>query len=438
MTSDLLIVVAVAAVAVILTVLLIPVAKVRAVALAIAFLISAFSVNITATQQIYLPSMGLAILVLVIAVLRARPPRSQQLPLQFALALWWAVILISTLVMQGRPLTGLLIYGTLALLASHVALRLDHASVRLFVRILLVVMVAEVVLGSITTLTSSTPLWGYRGDVRMNPLLSDNYPRAQGTFGHPIVFGWFMAICTVLAWTNVARLSRRMHILVLVIAAAGLAFSGTRSALLSAGVGIMLHIVARPGLSRWLRNVMIAVGVALVALLAGLGSTIESLASDLVDSGSWIQRLGNIASVPTLMQRPPMEMLFGLGWGRDAALFDKGYLYSPYNLSVVDNMYVEALGTVGLVGLLVLLVGIVFALIRGDRGSRAVTLAVLAMMFSFDTWVWLFTGVAATIFLSLPRLNKEQPERSSTPTSVELEEAAYPHLSSEGRTGAPA
>ena len=410
MSGSLLLIALLAAVIVILVVLLIPVRVVRSISLAIAFGIAAYSVNLTATRALYLPSMIFAIVVLAIALLRTRSPRSGHLATQFTLAAWWVLVLGSVLVMHGMSVASILIYGTLALLASHIAFRLDHFSVRLFVRALLVLMLAEAILGAFEALGSAQPLWGYMGIVRENPLFNNSIDRAQGTFGHPIVYGWFMAVCAVLVWTNAAQLGRRWHLIALVVATSGLLFAGTRSAVLAAVAGIVLHIVTRPGVTRWVRNMLAAVGVVFIAALVGAGATVDRITTELLSSGSWLQRFGNISNVPALLGRPPMEFLFGQGWGRDVDLFLKGYLHSDYMLYVVDNMYVEALGTMGLIGLIAILVGLVVAFIRGDRAARALTLTVATMMFSFDTMVWLFTGIATMVLLSLPRLDKAKPQ----------------------------
>lgn len=412
MTGVVLVLAAGGAVAAVLSVLLAPARLVRGLALGIAFGLCAISVNDTAGKALYLPTMALAIVLLALAVARTRTGPSDLRGLQVVLAAWWVLLLISSLVMGGYSLLGLLAYGTTALLAAHVALRLDAASIRLFVRIVLVLLAAEVALALAEALLGMAPVWGYRGSARDNPFLDGDLQRAQGTFGHPIVFGWFTAVAAVLVWCDAARLSvtpagRVLRLVVLAAAATGLLLSGTRSAVLAAAAGVLVHLVTRPGLTRWLRNLLVLAGVGVLAVLLGAGGTVRSLADDLLDSGSWLQRLGNLQGVPALLGRPPLELLFGQGWGRDADLFARGYLTSRFHLHVVDDMYVEALGTVGVVGLAVLLLGILVALIRADRGGRAVIVVVLSMMFSFDTMVWLFTGIASTVLLALPRLSPE-------------------------------
>lgn len=410
MTGIALVVAAVAAVAAVLAVLLAPARLVRGLALGLAFCLCAFSVNDTAGKTLYLPTMALAIVLLTLAIIRTRTGPSALRGLQTALAAWWVLLLMSSLVLGGYSLLGLLAYGTTALLASHVALRLHTGSIRLVVRIVLVLLVTEVALALAEALLDMPPVWGHRGSARDNPFLDGDLQRAQGTFGHPIVFGWFAAVSAVLVWCDAGRLSltatgRALRLVMLAVAGTGLLLSGTRSAVLAATAGVVVHVVTRPGLTRWARNLLILAGAGVLAVLLGAGGTVRSLADDLLDSGSWLQRLGNLQGVPALLARPPLEFLFGQGWGRDVELFARGYLTSRFHLHVVDDMYVEALGTVGLVGLAVLLLGIVVALIRADRAGRAVVVVVLSMMFSFDTMVWLFTGIASTVLLSLPRLS---------------------------------
>ncbi len=418
MTGVALVVAAACAVAAVLAVLAAPARLVRGLALGLAFVLCAFSVNDTAGKTLYLPTMALAIVLLALSVIRTRTGPSDLRLLQTLLVAWWALLLISSVVMGGYSLLGLLAYGTTALLAGHVALRLDADAIRLFVRIVLLLLVAEVGLAIAEALLDLTPVWGYRGSARDNPFLDGDLQRSQGTFGHPIVFGWFAAVAAVLVWCDAARLQGMrggglLRIVMLAVAATGLLLSGTRSAALAALAGVLVHLITRPGLTRWIRNLLLLGGVGALAVLLGAGGTIRSLADDLLDSGSWLQRLGNLQGVPALLARPPLELLFGQGWGRDGDLFAKGYLTSRFHLHVVDDMYVEALGTVGLVGLVVLLLGILVALVRADRAGRAVIVVVLSMMFSFDTMVWLFTGIASTVLLSLPRLKPVAGEEAA-------------------------
>lgn len=395
----------------ILLVLLVPARLARATALSLALVVAVVGATLTAGSNVSMASMAsmaFGSVLLGISIVRVRSSSSGERLLQGVLCAWWVLAMLSTLIMHGRSVAGMLVFGTFALLVSHVALHLDRASVRFFVRVALAVMVVEVALAALEFGAGMQPLWGYLGDARANPLI-EGFDRAQGTFGHPIVFGWFLAVCATLVWVDAGRLSRRLCLTFLVVVAAGLVLSGTRSAMVSFAVGVILHLVMRPGLATWMRNLLIAGGAVFVVLAIGVGSRISELTADLLDSGSWTQRIGNMARVPDLLARPPMESLFGVGWGRDDQLFVEGDLVSPFNFRVVDNMLVEALGTVGILGLLVLIVMVVIAFVRGDRASRAVTATIAAMMFSFDTMVWPFTAIALMLFFSLPRLNRNAP-----------------------------
>ncbi len=323
-----------------------------------------------------------------------------------------------------------LLYGGLALLLAHVALRLDRRSVRLYLRLVLAVLVAQVLLGIGEATVLAEPIWGYRGGARENPFIGADLVRTQGTFGHPIVFGYFMALMAVLGWTNAAALSRRLRVLAILVAATGLFLSGTRSAVVAAAAAIALHLILRKGLAVWLRNVLLLGSGAAVAVAVGLGSTIEGLTVELLDSGSWVQRLGSLRSVPALLGRSPLEAWFGSGFGSDASLFERGFLRSDYHLSVVDDMFVEALATTGIIGLILLLTPAVLAFLRGDRSGRALVFCSVAMMFSFDTMVWLCTGVMATLVVCLPRSHDDAGGADEEPPP-----AAEP--AAEGRILAP-
>ncbi|AAT89599.1 hypothetical protein ATY41_00945 [Leifsonia xyli subsp. xyli] len=284
----------------ILLVLLVPARLARATALSIALVVAVVGATLTAGSNVSMASMAFGSVILGISLVRVRSSSSGERLLQGVLCAWWVLAMLSTLVMHGRSVSGMLVFGTFALLVSHVALHLDRASVRLFVRVTLAVMVVEVALAALEFGAGMQPLWGYLAGARANPLI-DGFDRAQGTFGHPIVFCWFLAVCATLVWVDAGRLTRRWRLPLLAVVVAGLALSGTRSAMVSFAVGVILHLAMRPGLAKWMRNLLIAGGAAFVALAIGAGSRISELTADLLDSGSWAQRIGNLARIPDLL-----------------------------------------------------------------------------------------------------------------------------------------
>ena len=408
MIGELLLPVCVGAVLVV-TLFLVPARSVRATGLAAAMAIVMFGANDTAGNTVYRSSLIAASLVLALALLRVRSGRKGPKGLQLTIGAWWVFAFVGSLILGTYSTQRFVFYALAAMFAAHVALRLDRRSVTLFLRLTMALLGAQVLLAIAELTVMSVPLWGYRGGVRENPFVPFALVRTQGTFGHPIVFGYFMALMLVLAWTNAARLPRWLVLLAVATAGTGLFLSGTRSAVLASVAAIALHVLTRKGLARWLRNLLVVVTAAGLALGLGLGSTLSTLTSELLDSGSWVQRIGSLRSVPALLGRSPAEVWMGSGFGSDARLFEQGYFSSLYHLTVIDDMFVNALATTGIVGLLLLLAAAVLAFVRGDRAGRALILCTMAMMFSFDTMVWLSTGIVATVVLAMPRLHEEEP-----------------------------
>lgn len=348
--------------------------------------------NNSVPRSLWVAAFAFSIVVAVLALLRAgsrrRPPAAFWL-----LAVIWLWIVVGALLAHSYSAQRLLIYAATSVSIGLLCARMSADDRRVVLRGLLWVMLLQTAIGVWDVfLGGGTPLWGYRGSlVPTNHLFSADVTRAQGTMGHPIVFGMFAGLGFILAWSNQIGLGWRARLLWLGVAATGLVISGTRSAIAAVAATVVFHLVLRPSIAVWIRNVVI--GGTIAGIIAILNFGITERVNALIDSGSWVHRLASLTSVPTLVGRDPGEAWFGSGFGSEQSLFQDGYIKLTYGLEVVDNFWVYLLGTTGIVGVSIFLGCIIAAFVMADRQGRVMLAYVVAMGFSFDLFVWLFIGV---------------------------------------------
>jgi hypothetical protein len=357
--------------------------------------------------------------ILILSLVRARAIRSGGVRF-WVVAGWLAYLVLGILLTGSWPMTWMAIYFSLAGLMAWVAARIDQVELRVVYAFIAVAAAVQVAIAIIELTVLSEPIWGYVGGVRWNPLTGDELARTQGTLGHPIPFAIFCGFAAIIAWSNPARWTQKVRLLNLSVAVAGVALSGTRSAILSIAAGILVHVALNGSLGKWLRSVVILIAVGIVLLNIDIG--IARIAEDLMDSGSWTHRLGALVSVPALLGRPEAESWFGNGFGSIVELYDRGLMQQIY-LETVDNMLVYALGTMGIVGALALLTLSVVTFALSDKTVRAILVMVFAMYFSFDVWTWINIGVLVCMFMVLPRSDRTidgRPldQRTRVPSSV--------------------
>jgi hypothetical protein len=316
-------------------------------------------------------------------------------------------------------------YFSAALATAFVASRLTRRDLRILLFGILLIAGIETIWGLLQLLSAAPPLWGYRGGiVRGNPFFNDVIVRAQGSMGQPIVYGTLMGIAAIIAWSNaVIELPRFRRFLALGMAIAGAVLSGTRGVALALAVALVVHLLAKRNLARWLRNVLVAIALAVIVGILNFGIT--RLVDQLVVSGSWIHRIGSIASIPNLLARPPALAIWGSGFGSEVSLFDKGYIKTTYGLKVVDDLFVYLLGTTGLVGLILFLLLCGYAFARATRQGKALIAFSVCMFFSFDVLVWTYSGILLSLCLALPgrrdeahRSHADVMERAGSPENL--------------------
>jgi hypothetical protein len=390
---------AIAILAVVLLMVVVPPRMIRGLAVSFALVAVSFGMANLAPSGVRSGASMAAIGVLVLALVRSRASTSGGVRF-WTVAAWWGFISLSVLLTGSYGTNRIVLYFGLGTLVAYVASSLTRPELRMVYGTIAGLAAAQVGLAVVEILVLPEPVWGYTGMVRHNPFVNDLYARGQGTFGHPIVFAVYFGVAVIVAWSNPARWSPRWRLVNLTVATFGLALSGTRSAVASVAVGLLVHVALNRSLTSWLRS-LLGVGAVVVVLL-NIDIGIGTIVANLLDSGSWTHRLGALESVPALLGRPPLEAWFGHGFGNENILYDRGLMQQIY-LRAVDNMLVYALGTLGIVGLAVLLVFWAVAFWFADRTVKAVLAMLFAMFFSFDLFTWMNAGVLASLMIALPR-----------------------------------
>lgn len=312
---------------------------------------------------------------------------------------WWGMVVLVVALTGSYSLQALTLQ--VAFIATMVwsISRATSRDVSWLVTAIVVIAAAQTLLGIAEVFAGVEPLWGYRSGLRRENPFQTDLVRAQGTMGHPIVYGYLQGLAVVLAWANPFRMPHWARLPLLGLTVVGLGLSGTRSAVLAAAVAIVAHIVLRIEAFRLLRGLFLLGAAAALVLVLDFGLT--QLVLDTIDSGSWVHRLGSLQAVPALLHRPGWELWWGSGYGSERELFSRGYIVLTYGLPVVDNFFVYLLGTTGIMGVSLMIALLLFAFVRGQRYVKAAVIYVTGMFFSFDTTVWFSSGVLLFVVLGL-------------------------------------
>lgn len=398
--------------------LALPPDRVRGIAIAASLaLLAVFGHNST-PNSLWVPAFLFCIALLVVAEFRSSARRRVAVPVIAAIVAWWALVAVGAWVGDSYSLPRLAAYAGVAIVLAFSVARTTSAERRLVLHALIAIGVAETVIGVAEWAVGDPLIWGYRsGIVRMNPFFGDTVARVQGTTGHPIVYGYLLGLVSVLVWTNPTGLRSALRLGLLPVVATGLVLSGTRSAVLTACIAIVFHVLARHRLLTWLRGAALLGVLAITLVLVDLG--LRDLVERTIDSGSWVQRVGSLRSIPALLSRPGADAWWGTGFGGETRLYTDGYLTSPYGLEVVDNFVVYVLGTMGVVGALATAALLVVAFVAADRAGRSLLTFSAGMFFSFDVAVWFFTGLLLMLVLAVPNAAPSPSSRGRAHARVE-------------------
>jgi len=401
MSFEFLVIIALGLLVVVLFVVVVPPDKNRAWAIVFTLATLMVTGNNSVPRGPRIASFAFCSLILLVSLLRGGSARRRPPTSFWPVLLIWGGLAIGVFINRSYPLESAVLYFGTAVLVAFVTSTLSSVETRLVLTAFVAMASIESLWGLLEVLSSSTPLWGFRGNyIRTNPLTNDVWHRAQASTGQPVVFGTITGLGALLVWVNGIKLTPRLRLAALAVTGTGVFVSGTRSVALCLVIAILAHLLARQSLLRWFRNVFVVGVIAGVVVVFNFGLT--RLAADLVDSGSWVHRFTSIEGVPNLLARPLPARLFGSGFGSQSSLFQDGYIRNTYGLQVVDNYLVYLLGTSGLVGLIMFLVISAVAIVRSDAKGRVVILLILGMALSFDLLVWFYMGIVLSFFYALP------------------------------------
>lgn len=221
--------------------------------------------------------------------------------------------------------------------------------------------------------------------------------RAQGTFGHPLLFATLLLVGLGVALRyEFYRPILRVGTVALLMA--GSVAAGSRSITL-----VMLVMV----LFFWSRRHFTPIRGTFLVVLLGLAASTNSFTAGVFErfasSGSVSHRAGALDAVPNLLDQTPLRVLIGNGWYSEQQVYREGLLQRD-GFMAIDNQFVGLLVTAGLIGLVLFSALLVVAVVRGRPDYRIASIAAVCLFVVFNvlefpaTWalVALLLGLAAS------------------------------------------
>ncbi len=353
---------------------------------------------------------------LALAIIGPRPWPKSESPIPAVSILFFGVTALSTGAFHSAGIPALLRLALLATMLGIVATQFSRRDRAIALSGLLLAALIQSFLGIIEFVFQLPPLlWGYgqRADgseALYYSTILEGHVRVQGSYGHPIPYATIIVLGIVVLVAQRNKRSRFIFVLLLSALGAGLLFSGTRSALLALTIALCYLLLVSTSSTHRVRNYMLAAAVLIGTFI--YASEVRALVADLVQSGSFTNRLGAIESVPGLFGRQPLEVILGTGWGSEPSLFAAGYLQQN-DFGVVDNQFVSTFATQGLIGFALFSLLFIISWRRGDAEQRALLLIVLVMAFSFDFVRWPSVLVLAFLAISMPAFRDNEVEGSN-------------------------
>lgn len=219
--------------------------------------------------------------------------------------------------------------------------------------------------------------------LQKNTIIAD-WSRATGTMLHGLPLGFLAVTAAGLSTisTPTYRWSRKVRMLVFIIAAAACLFASARSSLVVLAVLAVSSFPAGKTLSKVLQATIVAILVGL--LLIGNGFFESRQVVDLVSSGSVVHRLGVVSMLPLLDREPVLNFL--IGNGTDAGNLLEHLLPNDGWLAV-DNQLISTLLMTGIIGL-IMLGAVLCSAWKNTPEWRFVFVAQVAMFAIFDVMLW--------------------------------------------------
>lgn len=206
--------------------------------------------------------------------------------------------------------------------------------------------------------------------------------RAEGSFGHPLYAGTFMAVGLVAAFGMWLETRRRTFALAGVGSAVGVVLTVSRGALLAAAVGIVLIVVVltvrrfagggRAVLAAWVLLFGAVAGVAVSGTLS------ERLVSEEADGSDFVREQVYAAASRVLLDNKGGPA--GLGAAQDAIS-----IYNPADFPLESSLWQVVVG-LGILGAFIFLVFVVLLATQGGRGALIGRAALVAFLLSISTY----------------------------------------------------
>lgn len=209
--------------------------------------------------------------------------------------------------------------------------------------------------------------------------------RYGGLMGHPNFASYDMLAAVVARFSDTRKLTFRHSVMLLLLVAATL-LTGSRTALIGAGLAVILAVVIRPGRFSWVLSVAWLVPLAGGTVLARFALLIGGSNGQGGGDTSW--RLDQWKSALALPHAP--FFVKGIGYNRTEELLANGL--------AVHSGYVQVLVELGLLGVIGL-AAIVLVAARDARGNKLLWPTVLYMVVVTTTDPGLLYPSIAYIFL---------------------------------------
>lgn len=259
---------------------------------------------------------------------------------------------------------------------------------------------------------STDPSWAFVGDT----------PRARGTFGHSVPLAAFLTASLATVWWLWPRAPHRFSVLrfpLFVLLVGGIMASFSRSSWIALIVLLAVFLGSRRTDSRQ-RLLLLAFLLCLaIAILSG-GMVTEAVSGRLegtVQSGSYLQRMAGLTSVPAILSADAFHALLGNGFNGRFILYAEGILQNVGNFEAIDNQFVSLLVDVGLLGsgVFIVIVAMAWSRLRSreyssqDTGASApvatvlryALLPLLITAFFFENLFWPSNAVLLWLVIGL-------------------------------------
>jgi hypothetical protein len=245
---------------------------------------------------------------------------------------------------------------------------------------------------------------GSGGLVGQNNILGGHWARSTGTFGHPIVLSMLLAVAACEAACGATLRRNTMRVSMVAVCLVGILASGTRSAIIALGLGLIYWLFQlRTG--RWWRLPLGALGLAAGGV--GLADLLAQASGEL----SYTHRMASLRGIADLISsRSLLENL--IGSGGDMGRLVAGGFMAGADVLAVDNEFVRTLAVSGIVGLGLLTMWILRSLRRLSPTGRVAGCVILVFWFFFDAFLWSVPALLTACVLAgaLPAGGAQQRE----------------------------